>query len=53
MAKSKVDPLDFPFGANVGKPKKAPAGGAHKGKRKLSEAQKYTAQFYMKPRGRR
>jgi hypothetical protein len=53
VAKSKVDPLDFPFGANVGKPKKAPAGGAHKGKRKLSEAQKATAVYYMKSSRRR
>jgi hypothetical protein len=50
MPKSKFDTF-FNFGANV-KPKKA-AGGARKGKRKLSEAQKYTAQFYLKPRGRR
>ena len=48
---AKRDPLDFPFGANV-KPKKSP-GGARKGKRKLSAAQRYTAQFYLKPRGRR
>jgi hypothetical protein len=50
MAKS--DPLSFNFGYNVAA-KKAKSGGARKGTRKLSEAQKYTAQFYMKPRGRR
>jgi hypothetical protein len=50
MAKSKFD-TSFNFGANI-KPKKA-AGGGRRGKRKLSAAQKYTAQFYMKPRGRR
>jgi hypothetical protein len=51
MTMAKRDPLDFPFGANV-KPKKAPAGGARKGKRKLSAAQKATAVYYMKPRRR-
>jgi hypothetical protein len=51
MATSKFD-LSFDFGYNVA-PKKAKAGGAKKGgKRKLSEAQKYTARLYMKPRGR-
>jgi hypothetical protein len=50
MAKSRFD-LSFPFGANV-KPKKAPAGGKRKGKRKLSAAQKATAIYYMKPRRR-
>jgi hypothetical protein len=47
---AKKDPLRFDFGANV-KPKKT--GGQKKAKRKLTAAQKYTAQFYMKPRGRR
>jgi hypothetical protein len=49
---AKNDPLSFDFGYNVApKPKKT---GATKkgGKRKLSPAQKYTAQFYMKPRRR-
>jgi hypothetical protein len=47
---SKFD-TSFNFGANV-KPKKA-AGGARKGKRKLSAAQKATAIYYMQPRRRR
>jgi hypothetical protein len=42
----------FNFGAN-GKPKKAKSSGGRKRKRQLSAAQKYTAQMYMKPRGRR
>jgi hypothetical protein len=51
VAKSKTDdPLSFPFGALA--PKKKAAGGAKKGKRKLTPAQRYTAQFYMKPRRR-
>ncbi len=49
---AKNDPLSFDFGYNVAA-KKAKSSGARKGKRKLSAAQKYTAQFYLKPRGRR
>jgi hypothetical protein len=51
MAKSKFD-TSFDFGYNVA-PKMAKLAGAKKGgKRKLSEAQKYTARLYMRPRGR-
>jgi hypothetical protein len=52
MAKSSFD-TSFNFGANV-KPKKAPSTGTkgHRGKRRLSEAQRATAMFYMKPRRR-
>jgi hypothetical protein len=49
---AKIDPLDFPFGANV-QPKKAKTTGGRKGKRKLSAAQKATAVYYMQPRRRR
>jgi hypothetical protein len=51
MARSSFD-TSFNFGANA-KPKKAPAAGARKGKRKLSSAQKATAVYYMKPSRRR
>jgi hypothetical protein len=52
MAKSKFD-TSFNFGANV-KPKKTASGGKKggRGKRKLSELQKATAMYYMKPRRR-
>lgn len=47
---AKNDPLSFDFGANV-KPKRT--GGKKGGKRKMSAAQKYTAQFYSTSRRRR
>jgi hypothetical protein len=48
------DDLSFNFGYNV-RPKKSGGKkkGGGKGKRKLSAAQKATAIYYMKPRGRR
>jgi hypothetical protein len=49
---AKNDPLSFDFGYNVAA-KKAKAGEARKGKRKLSAAQKATAVYYMQPRRRR
>jgi hypothetical protein len=54
VAKSKFD-TSFDFGANVVRKKKTASGGTkkRKGRRKLSEAQKYTAAMYMKPRRRR
>jgi hypothetical protein len=42
----------FNFGYNV-KPRKAKSAGGRKKERQLSAAQKYTAQMYMKARGRR
>jgi len=53
MAKSKFD-TSFPFGANVA-PKKATSGARKKGKggkRRMSEAQRATAMYYMKPKRR-
>jgi hypothetical protein len=50
MAKSRFD-TSFPFGANA-PARNAKAGGARKGKRKLSAAQKAAAVYYMKPRRR-
>jgi hypothetical protein len=49
---AKNDPLSFDFGYNVAA-KKAKTGGARKGTRKLSAAQKATAAYYMKPSRRR
>jgi hypothetical protein len=49
MAKRKVDPFDFPSGANV-VPKKPRARG---GKKPRSAAQKAAAQFYALQKGRR
>jgi hypothetical protein len=51
MAKSRFD-TSFNFGANV-KPKKTVSGGKKGGgKRRLSEAQKATAMYYMQPKRR-
>jgi len=52
MPKSKFD-TSFPFGANAPKKPAASSSKKSRGKRRLSEAQRATAMYYMQPHRRR
>jgi hypothetical protein len=52
VAKRRVDPLDFPFGANVA-PKRARAKGAKGGKKPRTGMAKEMAIYYLGKKGRR